>query len=197
MSSEPGVPSRDSSVWRTNVVDRALKFVWFIFIMKLTSLLPDFTFVVRARGFLLRPCFRCCGRNFQVSDHTMIIRPASVSIGNNVSLGYGCWIQGFGGVTLEDEVMLGPYSVVASTNHTERDGSYRFGPNSPASIVVKRGAWAGSHAVLTAGVTVGAGAVCAAGAVVTQDVPDRTVVGGVPARILRAPDPPAACHPQP
>ena len=112
----------------------------------------------------------------------MIIYSANMSIGDDVYIAYGCWIQAVGGVTLEDEVMLGPYTILASSNHTKRGGSFRWAPGRWAPIWMKRGAWTGAHVVVTAGVTVGAGAACAAGAVVTKDVPDDAVVGGIPAR---------------
>lgn len=160
---------------------RIVKYCWFILVMKLTGLLPDFKFVMRVRGFLLRPCFCKCGRNFQICSNAMIVHTASVSVGNNVYIAYGCWIQGVGRVTLEDEVMLGPYTVIASSDHLKKGGSFRFGGGRDMPVVMRRGSWTGAHVVVTAGVTVGAGAACAAGAVVTRDVPDDTVVGGVPA----------------
>jgi len=164
---------------------RILKYCWFIFVMKwLTGLLPDLTPIMRLRGFLLRPCLKSCGPNFQVCSGAMIVYSANVSIGHNVFIAYGCWIQGVGSVTLEDEVMLGPYTVLASSDHRVKGGSYRFGGGRTAPIVLKKGAWTGAHAVITAGVTVGSGAACAAGSVVTRDVPDGAVVGGVPARDL-------------
>lgn len=152
--------------------------------MRLTGWLPDVRPVLRARGFVLRPCFRACGRDLQVCSGTMIVYPSNVSLGDHVFMAYGCWIQGYGRVTLEDEVMLGPYTVLASSDHTVKAGSYRFGDPRSAAIVMKRGSWTGAHVVITAGCTVGTGAACAAGAVVTRDVPDDTVVGGVPARPL-------------
>jgi maltose O-acetyltransferase len=163
---------------------RLLAYCYFILIMKVTGLLPDLKPVMRMRGWLLRPCFRRCGRGFQICSNAMIVHTTGLTIGEDVYIAYGCWIQGYGGVTLEDQVMLGPYTVLASSNHGKKDGSYRFGGDEPAPILIKRGAWTGAHVVVTAGVTVGAGAACAAGAVVTKDVPDHAVVGGVPARVI-------------
>lgn len=163
---------------------RILKYMWFVLLMKLTSIWPDFKVLMRLRGVLLRPCFKRCGRDFQICSHAMIVYPSKVSIGENVFIAYGSWIQGIGGVTLEDEVMLGPYTVLASANHLKKDGSYRFGKSSHAPIVLKRGSWTGAHVVVTSGVVVGEGAACAAGAVVTEDVPPGSIVGGVPARII-------------
>lgn len=165
---------------------RVLKYCWLHLVMHLTAFLPDLKPVMRLRGLAVRPCFARCGRNFQICSGAVIVYSANVSIGKDVYIAHGSWIQGVGGVTLEDEVMLGPYTILASANHTRKDGSYRFGEGQHAPIVLKRGSWTGVHVVVTAGVTIGEGAACAAGAVVTKDVPAGAVVGGVPARMLGA-----------
>lgn len=167
---------------------RVLAYTWFTFIMAVTGLLPDVKVVLKARGLLVQMCFRRCGRNLQVGSGVRILFTTRVDVGHDVYMAAGCWIQGVGGVTLEDEVMLGPLTVLASNNHTKQGGSYRFGEGAPAPITMERGAWTGAHVVITAGVTVGAGAAIAAGAVVTKDVPEHTVVGGVPAKIIKQED---------
>lgn len=163
---------------------RVLAYAWLCVVTKLTGWVPDFKFVMRLRGWLIKPCFRRCGRNFQIGAGVTIVYPTHVTIGDDVYLAYGSWIQGYGEVTLEDQVMLGPYTILASNNHTRKDRSYRFGSPRCAPIVLKRGAWTGGHVVVTAGVTVGLGAACAAGAVVTRSVEDDAIVGGVPARVI-------------
>jgi maltose O-acetyltransferase len=165
-------------------IRRILQYCWFILIMKLTGVLPDFKGIMRLRGLLVRPCFPKCGRNLQLASHAMIVYTSGVTIGNDVYIAYGSWIHGLGGVTLCNEVMLAPYSVVVSTNHVKQDQSYRFAVGDYAPIHIGDGSWIGAHAVITAGVKVGAGALCAAGAVVTRDVPDNAVVGGVPAKVI-------------
>ncbi len=164
---------------------RVLASCWFSFIMFLTGPLPDIRPVRRFRGWILRPCFRHCGKRLEICTNANVVYTTNVWIGDDVLLAYGCWVQGVGGVTIEDEVMLGPYTILASSLHTLKDGSYKRGVPRRAPIVLKRGAWTGSHVVINAGRTVGRGSACAAGAVVTKDVPDFVVVGGVPARIIQ------------
>lgn len=166
---------------------RIIKYCWFIFVMKATGFLPDFKAVMRLRGLLVRPCFLYCGKCFEIASNAMIIYTSRVSIGDDVYIAYGSWVQGVGGVTIDSEVMLAPYVVLASSNHTKINGSYRFGEGVHDPIHIKKGAWIGAHSTVTAGITVGAGAVCAAGSVVTKDVPDHSTVGGVPAKVIGQP----------
>jgi maltose O-acetyltransferase len=163
---------------------RILSYAWFTFVVGITGFLPDFWPILKLRGGLVRWCFKSCGRNLHVGTGVRVQFTNRVEIGDHVLLAHGCWVQGVGGVKLGDEVMLGPYTCVATNDHMKRNGSYRQGEGRKAPIVMERGSWTGSHAVLTAGVTVGAGSAVAAGAVVTRDVPPNVVVGGVPARII-------------
>ncbi len=163
---------------------RILAYTWFSLVMGFTGFMPDFTAVLKLRGWFVRACFRTCGRNFQIASGVRILFTTRVSIGRDVYIAPGCWLQGVGGIELGDEVMLGPYTILATNNHTKVGGSYRYGPGSAAPIRLGRGSWTGAHVVVTAGRMVGDGAAVAAGAVVTEDVPANGVVGGVPARIL-------------
>lgn len=158
------------------------RYIWFFLVMKFWGLFPDLVPVMRLRGILLKPVFKKCGRNFQICSHSMILSPENVSIGNDVYIAYGSWVQGGGGVKFEDEVMLGPYSILASSNHTLQDKSFRFGTPRLAPIVLRRGSWTGSHVTVVAGVEIGEGSAVAANSAVTIDVPPGVVVGGVPAR---------------
>ena len=164
---------------------RIAKYVWLCLVLSATGWLSDLRPVLRFRGWLVRPAFKRCGKRFEIAGGVRILYSANVEIGDDVYIATGCWIQGYGGVSLASEVMLGPYTVLASNNHTKKNGSYRFGAHEPAPIALGRGAWTGAHVVIAAGVRVGKGVAVAAGAVVTRDVPDDTLVGGVPARIIR------------
>ncbi|NOX60016.1 MAG: acyltransferase [Planctomycetes bacterium] len=164
---------------------RVFLYAWFTAVMALTAILPDVGAVLVVRGLLVRGCFRKCGKNFRIASGVKMTFTTRVSIGDHVYIAPGCWIQGIGGVTLEGEVMLGPFTVLASTNHTKKNGSYRYGDGIPKPISLGVGSWTGAHTVITAGTTIGAGAAVAAGSVVTKDVPAHSIVGGVPARILK------------
>lgn len=86
-------------------------------------------------------------------------------------------------------VALGPGVLVTSASHVMSSPRRRQGPVEPRPVRIGRGAWVGARAVILPGVTVGAGCVVAAGAVVTKDTEPDTLYGGVPARPLRQLEP--------
>jgi acetyltransferase-like isoleucine patch superfamily enzyme len=88
-----------------------------------------------------------------------------------------------GGITLEDDVLIGPKVNLVTENHPLDPVDRRSLISKP--IVIKRNAWIGAAATILPGVTIGENSVVAAGAVVTKDVPPNTIVGGVPAKVIK------------
>jgi maltose O-acetyltransferase len=164
---------------------RVLQYLWFHLVAIATSWLPDLRPFLRMRGFLLRPSFKSCGKNLQVARHVNINFTNRVEIGNDVFLGAGCWLQAQGGILLEDEVQVGPYAVLVAGDHTQVNGSYRFGPRNLGQIRIGPGSWIAAHATVTKGVIIGRGALLAANSVATHDVPPFAVAAGVPARLIQ------------
>lgn len=107
----------------------------------------------------------------------------NITIGNHVFLNTSCHFQDQGGITIGDGTLIGHNVVLATLNH-EMDPERRQ-DTAAAPIVIGKNVWIGANATVTPGVTIGDGAIVAAGAVVTKDVPPMTIVGGVPARILK------------
>ena len=169
---------------------RYFGYMWFHIIMRVTWILPDWTPILRLRGVLLMPCFKHCGKNFQVvSTVSMSGHLHRLTIGKNVFLAHGSWIGVGAPIELEDEVICGPYTVIVSGNHSMKDGSYRLGPPQREPVRIGRGTWTGAGTKVMPGVTIGRGVLCAAGCVVTTDVPDYSIVGGVPAKVISRVDP--------
>jgi len=104
-------------------------------------------------------------------------------IGKNVFINHSCSFLDLGGITIEDDVLIGPKVSLTTENH----------PTNPSerkslilnSILIKRNAWIGAGAIVLPGVTVGENSIIAAGAVVTKSVPDNTIVGGIPAKVIK------------
>ncbi|HCT5592641.1 TPA: sugar O-acetyltransferase [Enterococcus faecalis] len=107
----------------------------------------------------------------------------NITLGKNVFINSGTHFQDKGGIVIGDGVFIGHNVVLATINHDLFPKNKR--KNHYAPIVLKNNVWIGSNATITSGVTIGEWSVVAAGAVVTKDVPPYTVVGGVPARVLK------------
>ncbi len=108
--------------------------------------------------------------------------------GRRVFVNDCCHFQDQGGIFIGDDVLIGHNTVLATIDHDLDAASRR---NHYAPIHIGDRVWIGASVVITKGVTIGEGAVIAAGAVVTKDVPPYTVVGGVPAKVIRRLEPPA------
>lgn len=106
----------------------------------------------------------------------------NITVGKNVFINADCKFQDQGGIYIGDDVFIGHSVILATLDHDlVPDKRYLL----PAPIRIENKVWIGSGAIITRGVTVGEGAVVAAGAVVTKDVPRYTVVGGVPAKVIK------------
>ena len=108
-----------------------------------------------------------------------------VKFGKNVFINHSAIFSASGGIEFEDGVSLAPGVRIATINHdfNERHTKYTYG-----KVTIKKNAWLGIGVTVCPGVTIGKYAVVAAGAVVTKDVPDYAVVGGVPAKIIKYQD---------
>lgn len=106
-----------------------------------------------------------------------------IDIGKNVFINFDCTFLALGGITIEDDVLIGPKVSLITENHplnpAERKGLIG------QSIHIRKNAWIGAGATVLPGVTIGENAVVAAGAVVSKDVSDITIVGGVPAKLIK------------
>ena len=106
----------------------------------------------------------------------------NIHIGKNVFINSSCHFQDQGGIYIGDHALIGHNVVLATIDHDLNPYDRR---NHYAPIHIGNRVWIGSNAVITKGVTIGDGAIIAAGAVVTKDVPENTVVGGVPAKVIK------------
>lgn len=125
----------------------------------------------------------------EIDNSTTIFPPfytnfgRSIHLGKNVFINHACSFLDIGGITIEDDVQIGPRVNLTSENHP-------LDPNDrktliPKPIIIKRNVWIGAGATILPGVTVGENAIVAAGAVVSRDVPPNAVVAGIPAKVVK------------
>lgn len=122
--------------------------------------------------------------NFRGMPHS------GIEIGRECLIGEYSVIRGQGGVKIGDRVYTSPFTQIIAVNHVFDDPNRSFVEQgiTAEGIIIEDDVWLGSGAIVTDGVRIGKGAVIAAGAVVTEDVPSHTVVGGVPAKPIKAID---------
>lgn len=126
---------------------------------------------------------------YQVPSSFRVFPPFYTDFGKNITVGEGvfinacCHFQDHGGVIIGDGCQIGHNVVFATLNYglppEERQTTY------PAPIVLGRNVWVGSNATILPGMTIGDNAVVGAGAVVTKYVEANTIVGGVPAKLIK------------
>lgn len=125
----------------------------------------------------------------EIDSSTTVFMPFHINlgiftqIGRNVFINSDCSFLDIGGITIEDDVLIGPKVSIITESHPLQPDKRKSLTVKPVRI--KRNAWIGAGAIILPGVTVGENSVVAAGAVVTDDVPPDTVVAGVPAKVIK------------
>ncbi|TWR28488.1 acyltransferase [Mucilaginibacter achroorhodeus] len=135
------------------------------------------------------------GDNVSIARNSSIIctgviaqKGVGVSIGNNTGINAGAFIAGQGGVTIGNDVILGPGVKIFSENHVfskpdmiiKDQGVIRQG------VIIGNNCWIGAAVTILDGVEIGDGCVIAAGSVVNKSVPANSVAGGVPAKVIKS-----------
>jgi maltose O-acetyltransferase len=137
----------------------------------------------RVRAFACRGFVTSAGDWINVNSRVFIADGRHLSIGHGSSIGAGSRVYG---ATIGEGVMMGASVTILKDNHVVgADGIALAHRTPPSPPVIGNGAWIGDAVVILPGRTIGAHAIVGAGAVVTKDVPARSVVGGNPAQVIR------------
>jgi acetyltransferase-like isoleucine patch superfamily enzyme len=166
---------------------KAVRFVW-------TSLyiwLLHLSFIPQVRVFLLTLAGAKIGKDVIIMDVDFVNAYhygfGRLAIGDRCFLGDGVMIDLRGGVHMEHDVTVSNRtSIVTHTNvGLNSHPLQKYYPTKESTVVIKAGSYIGTGAIILPGVTVGRESVIGAGAVVTKDVPSKSVVAGVPARVIK------------
>lgn len=135
---------------------------------------------------IIKQLFGQVGENCWVESPFFCDYGYNIEVGDNFYANHGCTILDCSRVKFGSGALLGPGVVIAAADHPRQAHVRASGLELAAPIVVGDNCWIGANATICPGVTLGNGVVVGAGAVVTKDMPNNVICGGVPARILRS-----------
>ncbi len=148
------------------------------------------------RKRMLGELFGSVGSNVSIGTDFICDFGDNIHIGNNVSINHRCLFVDSNRITIGDNVLIAPGVQINTSTHpvvleerltkdwTPESGEY-FCRTRALPVTIGNGCWIGAGAIILAGVTIGDGVVVAAGAVVTKDIEPNTIVGGVPAKVIK------------
>ena len=139
----------------------------------------------RIRRIICRPIFDKCGDNVNVECGARFATGGGICLGSGSGLGVNCSVHG--PLKIGNNVMMGPNVTILTHTHNIERTDIPMGHQGSriAEVVIGNDVWIGMRVIIMPGVKVGDGVIIGAGAVVTKDVPDFAIVGGVPAKIIR------------
>ncbi len=138
----------------------------------------------KIRAWMVRGFVQHCGSNVNIEHGASF--DSDLVIGDNSGVGVNCRLGG--NITIGDNVMMGPECIFLPHNHKFDRLDIPMcqqGFSEPKPIRVGNDVWIGTRVIVMPGVTIGDHSIIGAGAVVTKDVPDWAIVGGVPAKVLK------------
>lgn len=165
-----------------------IKKIHFVFYKLTASWLPEtrhFLLGGKWRVFLARKIIASCGDNVNIEKGAEFT--PGLSLGDNSGVGIDCQI--YGKVKIGNNVLMGPEVVIYTQNHRfeKKDRPIIVqGYEEEKPVYIGNDVWLGRRVMIMPGCHIGNGCVVAAGAVVTKDMPDYTVVGGVPAKVIKS-----------
>ncbi|MCH3987254.1 MAG: sugar O-acetyltransferase [Lachnospiraceae bacterium] len=134
---------------------------------------------------ILKSFFGSVGEHSNVLSGFTCDNGKNIHVGRNFLANYHVTILDCGPVTIGDYVMIGPNTMISTVNHPMTPMGRRKHLAIAKPVKIGNDVWIGGNVTILPGVTIGNNVVVAAGAVVTKDVPDNTLVGGVPAKVIK------------
>ncbi len=189
-------------------IDRLSKLIFQIYI-SITSSIPT-EIGVRLRAVAYRPLFKKCGRNLRVDSGVTILGFENISLGDNISIMKNSYIYAhdggeltigdnftlnsnsqlgasFGKIIIGSDCAIAPNCILRASNHRfdNPDIPFRKQGHTYGEIILEDDIWIASNCVITPDTVIGRSSIIGAGSVVTKDIEPYSIVGGVPAKLIR------------
>jgi len=121
-------------------------------------------------------------------DHIVWLNGDKIELGDHVGFNHGCYVNGYGGLVIGDDTLIGPSTLIHTANHEMGDLERPIAGQGwkAAPVHIGNGCWIGMGACILPGVRIGDGCVIGAGSVVVDDVDDFAVAVGNPAKVVRS-----------
>lgn len=139
------------------------------------------------RYVLLKTIAKYCGDNISIHPNVYLLNPENLFIGSNVSLHPMCYIDAAGNIDIGNDVSIAHGVTIMSSTHlyNNMDIAIKDQRVDLLPTIIANNVWIGSKATILSGVKINSGSIVGAGAVVTKDVPQNSIVGGVPAKVIK------------
>jgi acetyltransferase-like isoleucine patch superfamily enzyme len=140
------------------------------------------------RGVLIGLALAKKGGKLVVLDRCTMLDPFAMRFGKDIFINENCTIEGMGGLTIGDNVIVGTGSQIWTFNHNfqRTDMPIRYQGETAKPVHIEDDVWIAAGCIILPGVTIGKGSVVAAGSIVTKDVAPYSIVGGNPARLIKS-----------
>jgi len=138
--------------------------------------------------FARRALFGKRGVKVKISPFVFIKNPKNIFLGSNIFLNHNCclWASKKGSIHIGDNVLFGPGVCVIASNHGTKSGlAIMYQDDIDKPITIGNDVWIGANSVIIAGVKIADGSIIGAGSVVTKNLTKNSIVGGVPAKLIK------------
>ena len=144
-------------------------------------------FAALKRYAILKHISNGVGQNVLIRDGCALLHADGIKIGTNVSIQPQCYLDGYGSIVIGDNVSIAHGVSILSFTHNfdKKDINIKDQGSTKQPIKIGNNVWIGAKATILGNVTIGDNSIIGAGAVVTHDVEPNTIVGGVPAKLIR------------
>lgn len=134
----------------------------------------------------LKHVFNYIGKDINIRPNVKFVRGYNISIGDNSGIGEKSFLQDVGKITIGNNVLMGPEVNIFTSNHgTKKDSLIIEQELNLKDVIIEDDVWIGARAIILPGVKISKGTVIAAGAIVTKDTKEYSIVGGNPAKFIK------------